>query len=263
MLTRTAWSKTVLFGVAGKALWDVDVCSDYRGGSGEGKREQKGDDHSFHLRSLSFRFHEWLERKVRVHGAGVPEANRCNVFRIQNSEILLWKDPARKRQFGNFGLQLITDAEMKKVESKAPLERGPISDLWRNTLSQIPSIFGRLLYLSNLRAANSGTYEHFGMAQRFGPRAAHDALRKSHEETFREWLNFSLEEQKADVDLYLEGLDMERTAVIDTWLRLQPYRNVVPVAARGPEELLFSTDFRALLEILRNEYGVAVPDRDA
>ena len=152
---------------------------------------------------------------------------------------------------------------MKNVQPKGTLERGPASDLWRNTLSRIPSVFGRLIYLSSLRGQNSGVYEHHGLSLVFGPRAANEALRRSHEETFRNWLSFSLEQQKDDLDQYLTGLVDERSAVIDTWLRLNPYRNLVPISARATDQDLFLLDFRAILEILRNEYGVAVPDRDA
>jgi hypothetical protein len=152
---------------------------------------------------------------------------------------------------------------MKNLPPKGTLERGPASDLWRNTLSQIPSVFGRLIYLSALRGPNSGVYEHHGLSLVFGPRAANEALRKSHEEVFREWLNFDLEQQKADLDVYLTGLVEQRVAVIDTWLRLNPYRNLVPLSARGADQDLFMVDFRAVLEILRLAYGVAVPDRGA
>jgi hypothetical protein len=155
------------------------------------------------------------------------------------------------------------EGAMKHVPPKGTLERGPASDLWRNTLSQIPTVFGRLIYLSALRGPNSGVYEHHGLSLVFGPRAANEALRKSHEETFREWLEFGLEQQKADLDLYLTGLVDERAAVIDTWLRLNPYRNLMPLSARTTDQELFLIDFKALLEILRNAYGVAVPDRDA
>ena len=86
-----------------------------------------------------------------------------------------------------------------QVQAKAALERGPASDLWRNTLSQIPSVFGRLIYLSALRGPNSGVYEHHGLALVFGPRAANEALRKSHHDTFRTWLSFGLQEQRLDL----------------------------------------------------------------
>lgn len=149
------------------------------------------------------------------------------------------------------------------VQAKAALERGPASDLWRNTLSQIPSVFGRLIYLSALRGPNSGVYEHHGLSLVFGPRAANEALRKSHHDTFRTWLTFDLEQQKADLELYLTGLIEQKAAAVDTWLRLHPYRNVVPLTASGVDRDLFLVDFGAVLELLRIEYGVAVPDPDA
>ena len=153
--------------------------------------------------------------------------------------------------------------EMKNFPAKGTLERGPASDLWRNTLSQIPSVFGRLIYLSSLRGLNSGVYEHHGLSLVFGPRAANDALKRSHEEVFQVWLNFDLPQQKADLDVYLASVVDERIAVIDTWLRLNPYRNLVPLSARRADQELFLVDFRAVLEVLRCEYGVAVPDRGA
>lgn len=134
------------------------------------------------------------------------------------------------------------------------LPRGAPADLWRNTLSQIPSLFGRLIYLSSLRSQDTGRYQHHGLAQLFGDDEAHLALAKSHEATFADWLNSSLEGQKADLDLYLAALTPDRAAIVDTWLRLAPYRNVAPSSARDSEKLLFGSDFEALLELLRAEY---------
>ncbi len=47
------------------------------------------------------------------------------------------------------------------------LERGAAADLWQRTLAQIPTLFGRLVYLCSLREQNTGRYEHFGLAQMF------------------------------------------------------------------------------------------------
>jgi hypothetical protein len=152
---------------------------------------------------------------------------------------------------------------MINLPPKGALERGPAPDLWRNTLSQIPTVFGRLVYLSSLRSADSGVYEHHGLSLVFGSRAANEALRTSHEETFREWLTHDLRRQKADIDLYLSGLVSERAAVVETWLRLNPYRNLVPVAVRKAEQDLFLVDFKAVLELFRLDCGVSLPDRGA
>ncbi len=152
---------------------------------------------------------------------------------------------------------------MDHFERKGHLERGPAADLWRNTLSQIPSVFGRLVYLSSLRDQNTGVYEHFGLSQSFGDDGADQVLRQSHEGTFGDWLCFNLEQQKADLDLYLSGVEGNRRTIIDTWARLAPYRNLIPSTIRDAERRLYLADLEAILELLRSEYGVSCPDPDA
>ncbi len=143
------------------------------------------------------------------------------------------------------------------------LERDPVSDLWRNTLSQIPSVFGRLVYLAAVRDPNSGRYEHHGLALVFGDDEADRALRRSHIQTFSEWLCLNLEQQKADLMLYLSALMDERRRVIETWLRIEPFRMMIPSSATKAETELYQSDFRILLGLLKNEYGVSEPGRDA
>lgn len=152
---------------------------------------------------------------------------------------------------------------MRSVNSARAAESGVIADLWRNTLSQIPSVFGRLVYLSSLRNQNTGRYEHHGLALVFGEEDANKALRKSHAQVFAEWLSFNIEQQKADVNLYVSALFEDKKTVLDTWVRLAPYVNVLPGSARAVEKKLYLADFRAILQLLTNEYGVSVPDRDA
>lgn len=146
---------------------------------------------------------------------------------------------------------------------KSTLDRGATANLWRNTLLQIPSVFGRLVYLCSLRDTNTGVYQHYGLAQVFGEAEADRALRESHQKAFAEWLCFNLEQQKADLDLYLSGLGSNRQTILDTWIRLAPYRNLVPSTAREVERRLYLADLETILELLKNEYGVASPDPDA
>jgi len=152
---------------------------------------------------------------------------------------------------------------MKNPRPKQVLERGAASDLWRHTLSQIPSVFGRLVYLSGLRDVNSGHYEHHGLGLVFGEREADRALKDSHNTAMAEWLTYGLEQQKADLDLYLSGLAIEKRVVVDSWLRTAPYRNLPPASLRGPAKKLFVSDLETLLELLRGELGVAANDPDA
>jgi len=122
-------------------------------------------------------------------------------------------------------------------------------ELWRRTLSQIPSSFGRLVYLSSLRDPNTGEYQHFGFAQRFSDREADKTLRRSHADTFSDWLCFSLEEQKAELDLYLAGLPQDVVTVVANWKLLPPFANLIPVPTREAQRELFLADLRMVLEL--------------
>ncbi len=141
--------------------------------------------------------------------------------------------------------------------------KGAASDLWRHTLSQIPSLFGRLVYLSSLRDPNTGLYQHHGLATVFGEEEANSAMRLSHEESFAQWLEFSLDRQKSDLELYVAGLEPERKRVVETWSRLEPYRNLPPASAKAVEKSLFLTDLETLLSLMRNELGVVSTDPTA
>lgn len=152
---------------------------------------------------------------------------------------------------------------MRKLAANRILDHGVLADLWRNTLSQIPSVFGRLVYLSALRNQNSGRYEHHGLSQVFGDDESSKALKKSHGQAFAEWLSFNIEQQKADLDLYLSAIPEDKTTVLETWLRLTPYRNLVPNSVRGVEKRLYLADLEAILKLLTNEYDADGPGREA
>ncbi|MBI4890603.1 MAG: hypothetical protein HY821_08250 [Acidobacteria bacterium] len=133
--------------------------------------------------------------------------------------------------------------------------RRPAEDLWRRTLAQIPSSYGRIVYLASLRDVNTGKYVHHGLSLLFGEQAADQALRDSHGIVFREWLQMALEQQKADLDLYFSSLPADRKTLAENWLRLHPYRNLVPVWASHTERELFDCNLELMLNLLRREYA--------
>ena len=141
----------------------------------------------------------------------------------------------------------------------SPCGETAAADLWKSTLSQIPATFGRLVYLSSLRDPDTGEYRHFGLSQAFGPQDCHNVLLESHVATFGEWLSYNLEEQKADLDLYLAGVSSDRKTILETWVRLQPYRGLVPTYIRPMEKDLYLRDIESLLELLMNSHGVKAP----
>jgi len=152
---------------------------------------------------------------------------------------------------------------MTRPKPESGFDRSPDADLWRHTLSQIPTIFGRLVYLTSLRDPNTGVYQHYGLGQQFGEAEADEVLRDSHRKAFAEWISSSLEQQKADLDLYLAGIDGDKKAILETWIRLKPYRNLMPASVLQVEETLYLSDLETLLKLLMNVHGVACPDPDA
>src|SRR6202171_603321 len=104
--------------------------------------------------------------------------------------------------------------KMPRFKLKGMLERNALADLWKHTLSQIPSTYGRVVYLASLRDANSGIYRHHGLSAAFGREESLSALRKSHEDAFREWLNLPLPDKSADLVAYFQSLDENPRQVV-------------------------------------------------
>jgi hypothetical protein len=138
-----------------------------------------------------------------------------------------------------------------------------LKDLWARDLSQIRTSYGRLVFLASLRNGNTGQYEYYGCPESTSIKSVSQALARVHEEIFREWVTYTLERKKADIELYISGLDIDHAALVDAWLRLTPYKNLVPASIQGLEREKHVSDFEAILGLLKNVYGVASPDRDA
>ena len=135
--------------------------------------------------------------------------------------------------------------------AKPEATRGPAAELWRKTLSRIPTQFGRLVFLSSLRDALTGRYSHPPLSQIVGGEITDRTLCHSHHQIFSEWLGFTLAQQKADLDEYL----VTSTAPLE----LAHYRDIAPSTAHQVERQLYLTDLETLLELRRYEHGGAYP----
>jgi hypothetical protein len=97
---------------------------------------------------------------------------------------------------------------------------------WKDALAEIPSIFGRLVYLHSLE-----TPDH--------------TIGLSHQQVFSQWLRLGLSEQIGDLRDYFEGCSSP----------FPDYRELVPANARDVERQLYLTDMETVLELLRVEDG--------
>src|SRR4051794_13882737 len=141
---------------------------------------------------------------------------------------------------------------MPRFKPKGALERNAAQDLWKHTLSRIPTLYGRLVYLASLRDPNSGAYRHHGLSSVFGREESSRALLENHQEAFDAWIKLPLSEQHSDLVNYLDEIEESRSTVVSHWLRSKAYRMQVPNAAREMERALFYRNLEALLNVLRN-----------
>ena len=138
-----------------------------------------------------------------------------------------------------------------------------MADLWRHTLNKIPTTYGRLTYLADLRDPRTGVYQHHGLAATFGREEAKRALAESHLQVFSEWLALPLSEKTANLRSYLasvEDLTDEKTEILLAhWLRSGQHRTQFPTVASLAEREHFVRELDLLVEILRTEaVGAAI-----
>jgi hypothetical protein len=144
---------------------------------------------------------------------------------------------------------------MPRFRPKGMLERNALADLWKHTLSQVPSAYGRLVYLASLRDPNSGIYRHHGLSAAFGREESLSAMRKSHEDTFRDWLNLPLSAKNEDLITHFQNLEENPRQVVTYLARAAPYLSQVPDSASPAQRRQFKMEMEILLELIKNDSG--------
>ena len=122
------------------------------------------------------------------------------------------------------------------------------AESWRLAVSQVPTLFGRLVFLASLLDPQTNRYSH-PATEDLPPEDADRLLRNSHQQVFQQWISSRLADQKADLDEYLSTAQGPRHAL--------PYRNLAPATAREVERQLYLTDLETLLELLQYDQNGA------
>ncbi len=136
---------------------------------------------------------------------------------------------------------------MQRLRARALLDRSPSGNLFKRTISQIPTRFGQLMYLASLRDPNTGVYRHHGFASAFGQKQSMEVLSKSHRQLFREWLNLPLKERREDFEAYLGSLDANKEVVIGYWMESEGYLHCIPDKTGRASRTHFVKDMEQLL----------------
>ncbi len=152
---------------------------------------------------------------------------------------------------------------MRTARPKSLLERRADADLWRHTLSQIPTLAGRLIYLASLRDAVSGRYEHHGLSLIFGEEDADKAIHLSHRKATQDWLTTGLSEKHDDMLEYLSSTGEAPKAILRHWQRSDTWTSFLPIGLLPAEKALYCSDMRNLIKILSARLDGAATDPTA
>jgi len=126
-----------------------------------------------------------------------------------------------------------------------------VQDLRDRTLAELNGELTRLVYLSSTRDYNTGEYQHAGLADRFGPETAQQALARCHQAAFHGLLYANLADMVNQLAAYIESTGAERDRVLDAWRRLQAYRVLIPEDCDEFSAEFFASNIKIALEALK------------
>jgi len=152
---------------------------------------------------------------------------------------------------------------MPRFRLRGMLAKSASEDLFRHTLSRIPTVYGKLAYFASLKDSSTGSYRHHGLTATFGREDTANALKAGHEAVFKEWLNSSLSEKYDDLMQYFAAQDIARSDAAAQLVENKLYRNCVTPGATPAEKEAFVGDLEVLLIAFSYEGGDAKRGQDS
>jgi hypothetical protein len=132
-------------------------------------------------------------------------------------------------------------------------------DLRVRTLSYTFCSLDRLVYLASMRDYNTGLYVHEGLAARFSPEVACEALADCHRECFRELISLGLQDLTGQLELYMRSTGTAPADFLRSWRDLEPYRVAVPVGTDSLMAQFLFSNLKIALAILERQ-NLRVPE---
>jgi hypothetical protein len=124
-----------------------------------------------------------------------------------------------------------------------------IEDFTSRTLAAIPSDFGRLYYVSSLKDAGTGRYQHDGLVELYSEDSVQEALGQCHEELFSRILETPLPEQERDLRKCLDTNGDRFGTTVDAWRKDKSFQMMCPEGMPAYLKDLFCSNLSALLAI--------------
>jgi hypothetical protein len=138
---------------------------------------------------------------------------------------------------------------MKPILTIIPVQEA-YDDFLRRTLAKITCDLARLIYLTSMRDYNTGRYHHDGLAARFSPAIARQALEMAHRDIFNKVAALPLAELVKQMKNYFEASHESEIDVVRVWQHLEPYRVAIPLNVNPTVASLFLSNIRLALAIL-------------
>ncbi len=151
-------------------------------------------------------------------------------------------------------LSLVCGNPMTSDQPRHGELKGITQEIWARTLARIPTTIGRLVYLASLRDDATDIYRDSGLDGHCSQAEADLLLRALHDEAFQTWLSFSLQDQKEDLEQYLQSLAGQTGPDLETWLALPRYMTLIPASAEISERELYELDLKIFLQLRKNRF---------
>jgi hypothetical protein len=164
--------------------------------------------------------------------------------------------PARRAYFLETAEPPAPNAPRNSGRNDDPATRAFVISLWESAISEIPTVFGRLVFLAGLRDTASREYRHYGLELPLGIDAS-AVIRETHGQAFLDWLSLTVERQKADLETYLASVPGHRRQALDVWSEVGRHATLFPDSASPYELRLYLAEMRVLLGLFK---GAAAPE---